>query len=60
MAGGKHAGTPANESERAQDLAESFDVQFAISTARAETKRENGTYPYDLDGIVTSQDGSST
>ena len=59
MAGGKHAGDPANENQRGQDLAEDFDVQFAISSASAETKRENGTYPYDLEVIVTPRGGSS-
>lgn len=56
---GKHAGEPANENSRAidqqargEELAEEFDIQWAISTARAETKRDNGTYPYDLDRHV--------
>ena len=60
MAGGKHAGKPANEADRVEDLAASFDVQLAASTVRAEIKRENGVYPYDLDGIVTPQGGQST
>lgn len=29
--------------------AQQFDQQFAASVLRAEQKRENGEYPYDLD-----------
>jgi len=49
---GKHNRSTDWENQSAQQKAEEFDKQFDESVARANEKRENNDYPYDLDGIV--------
>lgn len=49
---GKHKRWDDWENKTPEEKADSFDRQYADSAARAEEKRENGEYPYDLDKKV--------
>jgi len=46
---GKHSGNQDNNESELQAKADEFDAQWQDSFDRAEQKRENGEYPYDLD-----------